>query len=209
MQNNYILQDNKTIWISMFDAEKSLVNRIKYRVYEILESAESTFFHLDFEIFDPQGNSAGKFSSRGQFLGTKRSADYHILIPQNIETMEGTTNIECQYANNLEYPEDMDAGEKLPDGKTCSEIRYNDVFQKTEAMVTNRKVISRDRLKTNYGEKPCLKIISDVIVLSTEKILPESFEMTEWFSPKQGILKMESPFGGMEIDYFGESSGLN
>jgi len=207
-RNLFLLHENRTIWISFFDRESNLSLRTKYRMYQINGSKDLTSFLLDFEMFDAEEASMGTFTGSGQYVGQPETADFRLLIPQLFETGQGEIKSEYRHFNDLEYPDKMNAGDHLKDGKNRTELICDGNAQITELTVTDRFVIRMESLETSYAKTNCYRISSRASLVISGKEDTEWFDMTEWFAPELGILRLETAIWAMEIAYYGESPGL-
>lgn len=207
--SNFFLQENRTIWISLFDPASNLLVREKLRLYQIHQSGGVTDFMVDFEIFNPDGASTLKFTSGGQFIGPPEFANYRLLFPHLFNAEQNDQKLDYSCVCSIGYPDEMKIGDSLKDGKCTIEYTLNEVHFKTVFSVESRTVAGKEVIETNYGSIECFKISSRANLSSTAGMDVEGLEVTEWFVPRLGVIKQESAMGRIEITYYGESPGLN
>ncbi|RNI27933.1 hypothetical protein EFA69_17755 [Rufibacter immobilis] len=98
------------------------------------------------------------------------------------------------YPVHIAYPQQMQVGQSLPDGKLGVRVRSSNVNITNITMeATNRKVVAQEKLTTPAGTFDCYKISYDYVVELDAMGMPlrDTFKVEEYFSLEHGLIKCQ------------------
>jgi hypothetical protein len=121
------------------------------------------------------------------------SMDFKNFIPA--QTLEAYKNMEMTMEGvNLDYPDNLKAGQSLPDGKVKIKIKSSGMnMMDMEMNIINRKVEAIETLETPAGSFECAVISQESKMETSTMGIPMkmNFKSKEWFSSKAGMVKSE------------------
>ncbi|HTN08762.1 hypothetical protein [Agriterribacter sp.] len=196
----YLLQDNKTTQLAVYNKKGNLNGTIIYKTsgQPVKGSTVSAILHTT--LLDKEGKPVNKGISNVKCSNGALLMDMNLFLPQQQTEQFNKANAKVKNAF-LEYPAAMQTGDRLKDGIFNMEIDNNGVKQILKMQIFNRKVTGAEKVSTKAGAWDCITITYLVkLNIQTGPIdIPLNFEATEWFAPGFGIVKTESEAGSAEI----------
>ena len=90
----------------------------------------------------------------------------------------------------MEYPASLAVGQTLPDASfTVSKAEIGAVMKTYDANITNRKVISKEKVTVPAGTFECFKITYD---MSIKSLLKQKYQVVEYIAEGVGKVKTET-----------------
>jgi hypothetical protein len=196
----YFLQPNKTIEMTIYNKKGAANGKQVYTVSNVTTNGGSTNATVDTEMFSEKGKSLAKGHSQIQCTGGVMMLDMTMQLPQQQQEQFARADVKADKIF-IEYPVNMNAGDKLKDATLDMTIDNAGMKQNVNMIVSDRTVIGKESVTTTAGTWDCFKITyKSKITIKTMGIgMPFNIEGTEWFAPGFGVVKTESKHGGTAI----------
>ena len=197
----YLLQNNKTIEMSIFNKKGKVTGKQVYTVSNVNTSGGATTATIQSEMFDDNNKSIATATNSIQCKGGVMMMNMKMMLPQR-QQEQPVTNAEVKAESiYIDYPANMAVGDELKEGNFSMDMEVNGMKQQLNMVVNNRKVEAKETITTTAGTWDCYKInYKSKMTMKTLGIgIPISMTGTEWFAPSFGIVKTVSNYGGTEI----------
>lgn len=185
----YPVKDGAEIEYKDFDAKDKLTGSNIQTINKVVEDGNNVTVGVDFQGFDKKGEELinGNFEVRcvdGTFyMDMKNMLDAATLSAY--EGMEVEVN-----ANDLAYPANMKAGDKLPDADISVSVSSGGAKMFTMTVfVTNRLVDAIEDITTTAGTFECFKTSFDMETKMMVKIQAKS---VQWIAEDIGMVRTEN-----------------
>jgi hypothetical protein len=196
----YLLQNNKTIEMAIYNKKGEESARQIYKVSNVNSSGGSTTGELDTEMISKKGKSIAKGHSTIKCTGGVVMIDMKMSMPQQSgPSADANAKVDNIY---IEYPSTMNIGDKLKDATMHMDMELRPGMKQTIDMdVTDRKVEGKEKVTTPAGSWDTYKISSKTHMKIKTMGIGKNMDIdaVEWFAPGFGIVKSESKDGGTEI----------
>ena len=199
--NYYYLQNNKTIEMTILNKSGKESGKMTYTVSDSKKSGNSLTATVNSEFVDAKGKTISKATNNVKCENGVMQMDMKTFIPpaQMEQIKTGEAKATDVY---LEYPANMNVGDKLKDGQFNMDYESaRGLKSSIEISISERKVEGKETVTTPAGTWECFKISANNKIVS--KIagigIPIKMDVTEWFAPGFGIVKTESKTGKTEI----------
>ncbi|MBW8684398.1 DUF3108 domain-containing protein [Chitinophaga rhizophila] len=197
----YYFQNNAEVEMSVLDAKGKAMVKNTYKVLSVKKEGASTV--SDFSITTKNDKGATVSSGKGQCKckGGELLMDMKKFVPDMFPIKD--MKVESDGNSLLSYPANMKEGQKLADGALQMSGSAEGMEMNLECLVTDRKVAGREKVTTAGGTWDCLKITCKVnlTVKMMSMNVPVQMDMTEWFAPDFGVVKINT-------DKDGKSAGV-
>ena len=199
-KNYYFLQPNKTIEMTIYNKKGAANGKQVYTVSNVTNNGGSTSATVNSEMFSQKGKSMAKGHSEIKCTGGVMMLDMTMQLPQQQQEQFGKADVKADKIY-IEYPVNMNAGDKLKDAVLDMTIDNSGMKQSVNMVTSDRTVIAKESVTTTAGTWDCFKITyKSKITIKTMGIgMPLNLEGTEWFAPGFGVVKTESKHGGTAI----------
>jgi hypothetical protein len=171
-----------------------------YTVSNVTNNGGSTSATVNSEMFSQKGKSMAKGHSEIKCTGGVMMLDMSMQLPQQQQEQFAKADVKADKIY-IEYPANMNAGDKLKDATLDMTIDNAGMKQSVNMVTSDRTVIAKESVTTTAGTWDCFKITyKSKITIKTMGIgMPFNLEGTEWFAPGFGVVKTESKHGGTAI----------
>jgi hypothetical protein len=199
-KNYYFLQQNKTIEMTIYNKKGEANGKQVYTVSNVTNNGGSTSATVNSEMFSQKGKSMAKGHSEIKCTGGVMMLDMSMQLPQQQQEQFAKADVKADKIY-IEYPVNMNAGDKLKDATLDMTIDNAGMKQSVNMVTSDRTVIAKESVTTTAGTWDCFKITyKSKITIKTMGIgMPFNLEGTEWFAPGFGVVKTESKHGGTAI----------
>jgi hypothetical protein len=196
----YFLQQNKTIEMTIYNKKGEANGKQVYTVSNVTNTGGSTSATVNSEMFSQKGKSMAKGHSEIKCTGGVMMLDMSMQLPQQQQEQFAKADVKADKIY-IEYPVNMNAGDKLKDATLDMTIDNSGMKQSVNMITSDRTVIGKESVTTTAGTWDCYKITyKSKITIKTMGIgMPINIEGTEWFAPGFGVVKTESKHGGTAI----------
>jgi hypothetical protein len=181
-----------------YDKKGKLASKTSNEVIEILPAGSGYEADIRTKAIDKDGeeifNGDVKMSCENNVISVSMQ---HILGPDQLKSFQ---DMEVKIdETNILYPFDINPSSVLKDGSFKAEIYSGDTKIVTLTFeITDRKVIGKESITTPAGTFDCLKITYNSKFKALFTFLSE---VTDWWSPKYGLVKSESMKNGKSQGY--------
>jgi hypothetical protein len=196
----YFLQPNKTIEMTIYNKKGAANGKQVYMVSNVTTNGGSTNATVNTEMFSEKGKSLAKGHSEIKCTGGVMMLDMTMQLPQQQQEQFAKADVKADKIF-IEYPVNMNAGDKLKDATLDMTIDNAGMKQSVNMVTSDRTVVGKESVTTTAGTWDCFKITyKSKITIKTMGIgMPFNIEGTEWFAPGFGVVKTESKYGGTAI----------
>ena len=196
--NYFFLQNNKTIEMTITNSKGNITGKMIYTISGVNNSPGSVAATVNSEFTDSKGRSLTRA------VNTMKCENGILMMDMKVFFPASQQEVNAASAGNvyLEYPATLKEGDKLKDGLFSMDITSSSGISSTiEISITERKVETKEPVTTAAGTWDCFKISSNnkIVTKVSEKEIPISTQMNEWYAPGFGVVKTESKTGKTEI----------
>jgi hypothetical protein len=198
--NYYLLQNNKTIEMTIYNKKGEPGGKQVYSVSGLSTSAGATTATIKSEMFDKKGKSLATSTNNIKCSGGVMMMNMKMMLPQQQQEQLGKTEATAESVY-IEYPAGMAVGDNLKDANFTMDMNTSGMQQSVTMNITDRKVEGKEKITTSAGSWDCYKITYKArMAIKTMGIgIPINMNGTEWFAPGFGVVKTQSNYGGTEI----------
>lgn len=196
-----LLQDNKTVEMTIYDKKGDPNGRQVYQVSGVSTSGGATTGHLATELFDKKNRSIAKSSSTVQCNGGVFRLDMKMMLPQQQQAGQPTTTDVNTEGSYLDYPYTLHVGDTLKDGNVTMNMSRGSMQQTMTMTIADRKVEAQEPVTTPAGTWSCYRISYKAhggMKMGPINV-PVNYEGLEWYAPGFGIIKTQNSHGGTAI----------
>lgn len=152
-------QEGSKFEYTFFDKKERQTSRLLYEVTEMKEVGNGYEYRLQTKIYDKKDKELNGF----EFTvfcsdGTYRANISNFANPQ-IKEVLGSMDVKVS-GDDLTIPKSLSVGQELPDANSTSEAEMGVVNMKLEMRVTDRKVVSKEKVTTPIKTFDTYKITS-------------------------------------------------
>jgi hypothetical protein len=198
--NYYLLQNNKTIEMTIYNKKGDPTGKQVYSVSGLSNSGGATTATIKSEMFDKKGKTIATSTNNIKCSGGVMMMNMKMMLPQQQQEQFGKTEATAESVY-IEYPSSMTVGDNLKDANFSMDANTNGMQQNITMNITDRKVEGKEKITTPAGSWDCYKISYKArMAIKTLGIgIPINMSGTEWFAPGFGVVKTQSNYGGTEI----------
>lgn len=198
--NYYLLQNNKTIEMTIYNKKGDPTGKQVYSVSGLSTSGGATTATIKSEMFDKKGKTIATSTNNIKCSGGVMMMNMKMMLPQQQQEQLGKTEATAESVY-VEYPANMNVGDNLKDASFSMDATMNGMQQNWTMNITDRKVEGKEKITTTAGSWDCYKISYKArMAIKTLGIgIPINMSGTEWFAPGFGVVKSQSNYGGTEI----------
>ncbi len=184
--------------MSHYNKKGKLASKTTSEVLEVLPLENGYEADIRTKAIDDEGeeifNGDVKMSCANNVISVSMQ---HILGPDQLKSFQ---DMEVKIdETNILYPFDINPASTLKDGNFKAEVYSGELKIVTLTFeITDRKVIGSESITTPAGTFDCLKITYNS---KFKALFTFSSEVTEWWSPKYGLVKSESMKNGKSQGY--------
>lgn len=167
-----------------------------YTVREVTASGATSTSTVNEEVFDKGGRPVAKSTNKVECTGGTMMMDMKMFIPA--QQLDQIRNTEVANAvSYLEYPANMEVGEKLKDGQLNMNVITNGIITSIDMRLTNRFVEAKEKITSAAGSWDAFRISyhSKMKMKIAGIGVPVYSEISEWYAPDFGIVKTETKSG--------------
>jgi hypothetical protein len=211
-----LLQQNKTIEMSIYDKKGEPDGRKVYSVSNVSSSGGTTTGTVNTQLFDKKDKSLASSTSTMKCTGGVFLADLRLSLPP--QQAGRTVNATVTGDGFVEYPSGMKAGDTLkratmilsgsgpgaapPSGPPGPPAPPNPFAPgNVTVAIFERKVLGPDTVTTAAGHWNCIKISFKSKVSFKVGPFPTNINIDgiEWYAPGVGIIKSQTDHGSTAI----------
>jgi hypothetical protein len=185
--------EGKTIVYTHYNASGKPENKSKQVVKTVKNTGGNKVAEIDAQFLSKKDKVEHQMNFNVGCSGNVMSMDFKNFIPA--QTLEAYKNMEMTMEGvNLDYPDNLKAGQSLPDGKVKIKIKSSGMnMMDMEMNIINRKVEAIETLETPAGSFECAVISQESKMETSTMGIPMkmNFKSKEWFSSKAGMVKSE------------------
>jgi len=195
-QGYYYLTNNAEIVMTTYDKKDKENSKVTYKISNVKTAGNTVSASFHSEVTDDKGKSVSKGAGQYKCTGGVMYIDARVSLPA--EQMQAYKDMEVQADEvYFEYPANMSAGQRLPDGDfKMTILNKGTVFSNIIFKQTERKVTGKENVTTPAGSWECWKITAEgqfkASIGNSGIGIPFNFNLTEWFAPGFGIVKTET-----------------
>lgn len=186
--------EGKTIGYTHYNSSGKPESKSKQVVKTVKKTGTNKVAEIDAEILNQKDKVEHQMKFNVSCSGNVLSMDFKNFIPS--QTLEAYKNMEMTMEGvNLDYPDNLKAGQSLPDGKVKLKVKSSGMeMMDMEIDIVNRKVEATETLETPAGSFECAVISQESKMATSAMGIPMKMNFTskEWFSPKAGMVKSEN-----------------
>lgn len=189
--NPYVPTSKGAKWeITNYSSKGKEAGKAAYELVDVVKSGSDIQFTIKAITYDQKGketfsNTFDAYCKNGKF-------EFDMAFKMNGEALQAYEDMDIDIdATEFEIPS-MDAapGTQLKDGSLVVNVGSNSVNMfKMTVLVTDRKVETREDIKTPAGVFDCLKLSQKI---STKMIIGIEASSIEWYSEEVGMIRSES-----------------
>lgn len=186
------------IEMTSFDSKGRMVSKGKSKVIDIVNVSEGKEAKVETKTYNEKGKEQFAGNANVVCAGNRVSFSMKNMVAG--DQMAAMKNMEMKIDETmLDYPNNISIGSSLKDGSFKAEMYSGGMKLMTlNYNITNRKVIGEEDLATPAGNFKCYKITYSGQMKS---VVSTSFDVTEWYSPKMGLVKTETSRNGKSMGY--------
>lgn len=202
---SFIPEEQGTILLHTHYDKKGKITGISELKVDSIETVDSaTFFFVRQKHTDPKGKDPVESELEFKCVEETFYVDMTTYIDQ--ETIKAYEDMKMTITtNDMNFPKDMIAGQRLSDGSVKLEIKAGTMPMIFTVDIKNRLVEDIDSLSTPAGIFPCIRISEDV--LSNFGFMKLSYHMVSWYSEKIGVLRSET-YKGDKLKSYSELTAI-
>ena len=216
-----LLQQNKTIEVTIYNKKGETTGKQVYTVSSVSNTGGVTTATVNSQLFDKKGRATTGATSTIKCTGGVFQVDMKLMIPQGPAGRMSSAQV-TGGNDILEYPAGMKTGDTLRSGCLVMTTSGNGApgglpgappgppappnpFSQGANLnmsIFDRKVIGQDTVSTTAGSWNCVKISYKCTVKAKSGPFPaptQNIDGTEWYAPGIGIIKSESQNGSTAI----------
>ncbi|HWV68085.1 hypothetical protein [Chitinophaga sp.] len=196
----YYLLNNAEIEMTIFDAKGTASGKTIYKVTNVRRDGSGTVSDFTNTFYDKSNKQVTSGTGHFKCSGNGVSIDMKMSVPAMPQMkdmkMEGKTN-----ASFLDYPSGMHAGQELPGGTFEMSGNMNGMEIGISYVISNRKVLGKEKVTTPAGSWDCFKIAYDINfqMKMMGQGIPMKLGAIEWFAPDFGPVKTSSGKDGKDM----------
>ena len=196
--NYYLLQNNRRIDNTIYNKNGQVFGKQIYSVSGVSAAGDATTANIRLEMIDKNGNVIANTTNSIKCKGGIMMMNMKMLMPQQQQVLTAGGKGESAY---VEYPANMKVGDKLKNASFEMDLNRAGMKQHVSMLITNRKVLGKEKVTTKAGAWDCYKIsyTGKILVDAMGMQIPVDLVGTEWFAPSFGMIKTKSNFGSSEI----------
>lgn len=195
----YFLQNSAEVEMSIYDGNNKLVAKNIEKVLNVNRTANVISSNFSTTLKDENGKDLSSGKGKFKCTGSEILLDMQMAMPnipqlQNMKMETGGDEIFIAYPSNLKE------GQSLPGGEKEMRGNMNGMEISMNLKVSDRKVVSKEKITTPAGTWECFKITYklglSVQMMGTNFPMDLDVNATEWFAPGFGIVKTDTERGG-------------
>lgn len=191
----YPMEKGKKFELTHFNPKDKVESRVKYEVVDKSESGDvvsatirmTGFDKKDEQVFD---GDYKVYCENGVFKVDIKS----MLNAAQLEQLESMEEMDVSIeSEDLEMPSRMSAGDELKDGKINISVTAQGggmALMNMTTQITDRKVVSEEKMTTPAGTFDCVVISS--VVQSKTGFISISYDSKEWYAENVGLVRSET-----------------
>ena len=196
---NIIAQDCKMYFPDKEGATREMTSYDKKgkengKVLQEIISKKVSQGNLEVTIKQTVMDKKGEGVTSNEFTGVCEGGIFRVSMANYVDqsTLEAYKNMEIEMSgDNLAFPSDMKPGDQLKDGTYNMVVKNSGMTIITITIsITDRKVLSKETLKTPAGSFECMKI--SYSFTSKMGIVTIKSSALEWICEGVGVVKAES-----------------
>lgn len=186
------------IEMSSFDSKGKLVSKATSKVLDLINTGGNLEAKMDTKNINDKGKET--FSGVASVLCNGSNVSFSMKNMMLNDQLAGMKGMEMKIDETmLDYPNNIIVGSSLKDGSFKAEMYSGGMRLMTlNFNITNRKVVAEENLNTPAGSFNCYKITYSG---NMKTIVNMNFEVTEWYSPRIGLVKSETTRNGKAMGY--------
>jgi hypothetical protein len=195
--NNYF-KKGAEFEVTNFDNKNKVISKSKSRVLDIKSSGNTTEANVETKSFNAKGKEQMGTNVIVKCNNNSISMSMKGLI--NAEQMAGLKDMEMKIDETyLDYPSSLNIGNNLKDGNFKADMYTGGTKLMTMNLsVSDRKVVAKEEIETTAGKIACYKINYKGNI---KTIVSMTYDVSEWYSPKYGVVKTETYKNGKSMGY--------
>lgn len=192
----YYFQKNTEVEMSMLNPQGNTVMKNIYKVSSVRKEGASSISDFSITTLNEKGDIMSSGKGQAKCTGGELMMDMKKFVPDMFPIKD--MKVESDGNSLLSYPAGMKEGQKLSDGSLQMSGSAEGMEMSLQCQVTDRKVVAREKITTAGGSWNCLKITCKVnlTVKMMSMNVPVQMDMTEWFAPGFGVVKINTDKDG-------------
>lgn len=192
------LKKGTEIEMTSYDAKGKVVSKNRSKVLDVSNVAGNTEAKVEAKNLTEKGKET--FSTNVNVLCSGDKVSFSMKNMMGSDQMAGMKNMEMKIDETLlDYPKNISVGKTLKDGSFKADMYSGGMKLMTMNFnITNRKVVAEENITTPAGAFNCYKITYSGNI---KTIVNMNFDVTEWYSPKIGLVKSETMRNGKSMGY--------
>lgn len=197
----FLLQNNKTVEMSMYNKKGKLSGRQVYSVSNVSNSGSVTTADINTTMLDEKDKTIATGKSSIKCTGGVMLMNMKMMLPQQQQQESPVTSADVSAESVfLEYPTKMNVGDDLKGGDFSMDIDVSGIKSHVTMVINDRKVEAKEKITTPAGSWDCFKITyTGKMTIKMGISIPRKMAGTEWFAPGFGIVKTQTNDGGTEL----------
>jgi hypothetical protein len=175
--------------ITNYDKKNKATAQVKHVVKEKTSITNGVELKVQAKTLDVKGKELVTTDYIAKCEAGKFYLDMSTLVPS--DKMASTEGMDMEMAESyLEFPNDVQVGDKLPDGRVNMKFKSNGVsIMSIMINITNREVVAEEEVTTPAGTFKCLKIKQTMV--SKIGMMSSVTTTITWFAINVGMVKQE------------------
>ncbi|MCB0466493.1 MAG: hypothetical protein KDC78_12600 [Aequorivita sp.] len=181
----YPLNEGTKFQITVYDKKEKPSAILDYEIVNVRKSGGDKIGTINSKMTDGNGKQISDTSFDVSCNGEVVSIDFKSLINPQIFEQFGNMDYEIT-GTNLEWPNDLSVGQKLPDATMDMKISMSGINMNMSVEITDRKVIGKETITSPAGSFNCF-----VVTSTTDMKMGMSQHSTskQWITEKMGTIK--------------------
>lgn len=194
--NYYPLKDGASFQITTYDKKDKQTSVVDYKIKDVTDSSEGKTATIHGSVKDKKDKEISEMEFKVTCKDNKISVDFNSLMSPQMTEQFKDMDIDIT-GTNLEWPNDLSVGQKLPDSNVKMKISMAGMIMNFSVDITDRKVIGSEKITTPAGTFDCMVITYDTQVNMGVK---QTTSSKQWIAKDVGMVKQEDYKNGKVMD---------